>query len=786
MSLFEHNNKSKYKIIGKDIKRVDALEKVTGTALYAADLYKNGMLYGGNVRIKEYPAKITKVDTSIASKIPGVVKIITCFDSLAKKHSWADYCYMTDEVKFCGDVVAIVAAESKKALDQAKKSIKVEYELQEGVYTIEDALKEDAPIVRDKGIGLVDGIPSKDIKGNIFADSYYPIRKGNVDEGFKNCDVIIEREYKVPFIDQAYIEPEACLVYHDPKDGSITGESSAQNPFFTRRYLAEASGNTMSESRLIQRTLGGSFGGKEEGVGLQIGRAAILHKATGRPVKMVNSREESLMDSSKRHAFNFKYKIGATKDGDILALEATLIDNSGAYNNQTQFMNWRSSVHSAGVYEIPNVKTDTYGVFTNNVHGGAMRGYSSPQVIFAQEQLMNELAKELGMDSVELRRKNIIRQNTRTATNQLITEEVILEEMMDELLKRSDYYNKKKVYEEFNKNSKSLKKGINLVTCYRGAGLGAEGIDANGAFIQATEDGSVIINTGLAENGQGLQTAYAQIAAEPLGVTMDKIHFHSVDTHAIADSGMTVASRGTTMGAQSMKKAAEKLALIIKEHVAKKFCTTVDKIDCKDNYYYVVDENFPSNYSNEKKIAFKDICNERMWGGEQLSVYEWFKPEPNEYDHHTGQGRAFPTYTYNACIAEVEVDLNVGSVNVTKVTSGLDCGTVINPNTVKGQMYGGIVMGLGYAITEEIELNKGRILNDNFDSYILPTSMDIPEMDLVLFESETKEGTFGAKSVGEPSTEAVGAAIAGAVSHAIDKNVDHLPCSLESILKYMD
>lgn len=785
MSLYEKNN-NKYNIIGKDIKRVDALEKVTGTAVYAADLYKNNMLYGGSVRIKEYPAKIKKVDTAEALAIPGVVKIITCFDKEAKKHSWADYCYLTDEVKFCGDVVAIIAAETKNALDAAIKAVKVDYELQPGVYTVEDALKEDAPIVREKGVGLVDGIPNREKKGNIFIDSYYPVRKGNVEEGFKKCDVVIEREYKVPFIDQAYIEPEACLVYSDPKDGSITGESSAQNPFFTRRYLAEASGNTMSESRLIQRTLGGSFGGKEEGVGVQIGRAAILHTATGRPVKMVNSREESLMDSSKRHPFNFKYKIGATRDGKILALEATLVDNCGAYNNQTQFMNWRSSVHSAGVYEIPNVKTDTYGVFTNNVHGGAMRGYSSPQIIFAQEQLMNELANELGMDGVELRRKNIIRQNSRTATNQLITEEVILEEMMDELVRRSDYYNKKKEYEEFNKNSKMLKKGINLVTCYRGAGLGAEGIDANGAFVQATEDGSVIISTGLAENGQGLQTAFAQIAAEPLGVTIDKIHFHSVDTHAIADSGMTVASRGTTMGAQSMKKAAEKLASILKEHAARKLCTTPDNIGCKDNYFFILEDNLPANYGGEKRIAFKDICNERMWGGEQLAVYEWFKPEPNEYDHHTGQGRAFPTYTFNACVAEVEVDLTIGSVNVTKVTSGIDCGTVINPNTVKGQMYGGIVMGLGYAVTEELEVKNGRVVTDNFDSYILPTSMDIPEMDLVLFESETKEGTFGAKSVGEPSTEAVAAAIAGAVSNALNKNVDHLPCSLESILKYTE
>lgn len=778
MPKYDKNNK-KFNLIGKPQIRVDAVEKVTATALYAADVSKKDMLVGGCVRIKEYPAKILKVDIEDALKIDGVVKILTCFDKNIKKQSWADYFYITDEVKFCGDVVALIAAENNKALRLAIKAVKVEYEKQEGVYTIEDALKEDAPIVREKGVGLVDGIPNKDKKGNIFFDSYYPVRKGDVEEGFKNSDVIIERDFKVPYIEHAYIEPEACLVYSDPKDGTITCEASAQNPFFSRRYLADASGNTMSESRLIQRTLGGSFGGKEEGVGVLIGRTAMLHQATKRPVKMVNTREESILDSAKRHPFNFSYKIGAKKNGEIMAIEGTLVDNSGAYNNQSQFMNWRASVHSAGVYSIPNVKTDTYGVYTNNIHSGAMRGYSSPQVIFAQEQLMNELAKELDIDPIELRRKNMLRQNLTTSTSQLITEEVILEEMMDDLIKRSDYYGKKKEYDEFNKTSVDSKRGIGLVTCYRGSGLGAETIDAGGAFVQATEDGSIIISTGLAENGQGLQTAYAQIAAEPLGVTLDKVHFHSADTHAIADSGMTVASRGTTMGAQSMKKAAETLAGMFKEHVARKFETKPENIGCKDNRYYIISD--PIKY-----VELKDLCNERLWSGDQLAVYEWYKPEENVYDHHTGQGRAFPTYTYNVCIAEVEVDTITGATDVLKITSGIDCGQVINPNTVEGQMYGGIVMGLGFALMEEVEVKNGRVVNPNLDNYIIPSAMDMPDMDLVLFESKTLEGTFGAKSVGEPSTEAVGAAIAGAVSHALGKNVDKLPCSLENTMKYID
>lgn len=779
-----YGEKTHFKVIGKQTPRVDGFEKVTGKALYAADVYKDKMIYGGCKRIEEYPAKVTAVHTTKALSIPGVLKIYTCFDA-PKKQSWADYYYLTEDVQFCGDVVAIVAAETKEIVEKALEAITVDYDLVDGVYTIDDALKPEAPVIREKGVGLVDGIPAAGTKGNVFLDSYYPIRKGNVEEGFKNSDVILQREYRVPFIEHAYIEPEAVVIYTDMKDGSITAEASAQNPFFSRRYLADSTGYPINECRLIQRMLGGSFGGKEEGVGCLIGRAAMLHVATGRPIKMVNSREESLMDSGKRHPFRLNYKVGVTKDGKIQALEGTLVDNCGAYNNQTQFMNWRASVHSGGVYEIPNVKTDTYGVFTNNVHSGAMRGYSSPQLIFAQEQLYNEVAAELGMDPVEFRKKNILRQNAATITGQVLKDEVILADMVDTLLEKSNYYEKKKECDAFNAVNTKVKRGISLVTSYRGAGLGAETVDASGAFVQATEDGTFIVSTGLAENGQGLQTAFAQIAAEGLGVGVDAIHFHSVDTHAIADSGMTVASRGTTMGAQSMRTAGIKLGLMLKETAAEKLGVAIEHVDVNDGVFFIKDDFRSVSEIEEDKartVTMAEVCNTRLWSGDQMAIYDWYKPAPIIFDHHTGQGDSFPAYTFNTCVAEVEVDMETGYVHVPKVYSGIDCGTVINPDTVKGQMYGGIAMGQGFAVSEEVEVNKGKIGNPNFDSYIFPTSMDIPEMDLTLFESDSPEGTYGAKSVGEPSTEAVGAAIAGAVTQALDKRIYRLPCDLERVL----
>lgn len=765
-----------FRVLNKPVTRVDALDKVTGRAQYAADLNFPNMLYGGCLRSGLSHANIVKIDTSKAKAIPGVKAVLTAAD-VPKPKSWADYYYLADKIRYIGDVVAIVAAESKEALSDALKAIEVEYEELPGVYTIDEALEPNAVQVREKGVGLVDGIPTPGTKGNAFLESYFPIRKGNVEEAFKKCDVIIEREYRTQFIEHSYIEPEACVAVSNPVDGTMTVYSSSQNPHFSRRYIADALQIPMNKARLVQQTLGGSFGGKEELVGLTVGRAALLAKATGQPVKMVLNREESFLESSKRHPFRIRYKVGATKDGKILAFEGQLVDNAGAYNNQTQFMNCRASIHSAGVYNIPNVKTDTFGVFTNNIHGGAMRGYSSPQIIFAQESLMEELAEALNMDPIELRRKNLLKQGDLTITSQKLVQPTIISEMLDHVLEKTDFVAKREAY---NKQTGSKQKGIGLVTCYRGAGLGAETVDASGAFITALEDGSVLINSGTAENGQGLKTAYSQIVAETLGVKVEDIHHIGVDTHAIPDSGMTVASRGTVMGAQSMKKAAEKLKILILETAKEMLnASPLDEVIIEDSVCFLKSE--PS-----RSVSLGEVCNNRLWAGKQLAVYEWFEPKPLNPDHHTGQGDVFPTYAYACVVAEVEVDLETGYVDVLKVTAAHDCGTVINPATAKGQIFGGIAMGMGFACTEEVEVNKGKLRTKNFDSYIFPTAVDVPEMDAILFECDDTEGTFGAKSLGEPATEAVGAAIANAVNSVLvrtkGERLRRLPFDLERVV----
>ena len=740
--------------------RIDGVEKVSGKAVYA-----------GVLRSPYSSAKVVSIKADKARQIEGVEAVVTCND-IKKTKSWAGYMYLTNHIRYEGDCVAMVAAKSKMLVDEALEAIEVEYEELPGVYTIDDALIEGAPLVHEE------------YKNNIFTDSYYPIRKGDVEKGFAEADVILEREYRTQYIEHSYIEPEAALAFQDPNSGLMTVYASAQNPFFTRRYIADILGIPLNKVRLVQAILGGSFGGKEEGVGLVSARAAYLSWITKKPVKLVFSREDSFLESSKRHPFRLRYKIGAKKNGKIVAFEGEQVDNCGAYNNQTQFMNSRASIHSSGPYEIEHIKTDTYGVFTNNIHSGAMRGYSSPSLIFGQEQLIEELAETLGIDEVEIRRINCLKDGSLTTTG-VPVHHVILQQIMDETVEETDYVSKHAKYQKQTDTFK--RKGIGMAICYRGCGLGAESPDASGCMMIANEDGSISITSGLAENGQGLKTAYAQIAAEALGVHYEDVQFPQIDSFAIADSGMTVASRGTVMGAQSVRKTGEKLKKIMIQNTIDLKCLPLD--GTKYSYDTIKPEDIELKgakfYLKEDpkiSVPFSQVTGTAIWAGKQMAAYEWFMPQQLDQDHHTGQGNAFPTFSYGCVIAEIEVDMKTGYVDVQKVTSSHDVGTAINPALIKGQIYGGILMGQGYGVMEDVAPSNGRVKKRNFDSYIIPTSMDAPEMKVNIYESDDPAGTFGAKSVGEPSTEAVGAAIANAVYNATGRRIRENPCDLETVL----
>ncbi len=517
-----------FKQIGQAVSRVDAIEKVTGRAKYGGDLKFNDMLYAKTVYSKHPHAKILHIDTSEAEKIPGVYAVLTAKDIPGSNTLFGGFHVLTeDKVRYIGDGVALVLAKTPLIAAKAQKVVRVEYEVLPAVLNIDEAMAKDAPVIHDF------------VLDNVIANSRHFLLKGDVESGFNEADLIIERRYETQFVEHAYIEPEAIVAVPNSFEKYITVYGSIQNPFSVRSGIADALGWNYSQVRVVQSTIGGTFGGKDESALVLASRAAVAAFVTGHPVQIVLTREESILETPKRHPFRFDYRVGVKKDGTIVAMETRAIAQGGGYNNKAQFSNWRAAIHATGCYNIPNIKTEVFAVYTNTIYGGAMRGFSSPQTIFGQESLMDEIAKELDMDPVKLREINVLRSKDTTPSGQILGPEAIpapLTEMIQELTKKSEYYKKREEYTKTNIGP--VKRGIGCAIAMRGAGLGGESLDATGAMVAIQDDGSVTITSGLTENGQGLKTVHTQIVAEILGVSIERFIYPNVSTAVIPDGGI--------------------------------------------------------------------------------------------------------------------------------------------------------------------------------------------------------------------------------------------------------
>lgn len=752
-----------YDKVNKPIKRVDAYEKVTGKAKFGADLFFPNMLYGKVLRSKYPHARIVKINIKKALACPGVKAIIRAEDIPNNEFGIIvqnQQVLAQKQVLYIGDGIAVAVAETQEAATKALELIEVEYEELPGIFNPEEAEKKDAQLIHSE------------LENNQVV--HHRLRKGDTEKGFTQAEVILEREYTTQFVEHSYIETEVVVVVPYERNSLVTIYGSIQNPFSCRNAVASVLKVPLNKVRIIQNHIGGSFGGKDEVMFSMAARAAVLALKTNRPVKMVNTRDESILESYKRHPYRMKYKVGATKEGKLVAMEIKCVADSGAYACQTPFVTWRSVVQATGPYEVPHVKTDTYGYYTNNVYTGAMRGYGSPQIIFAQESLMDELAKELKITPVELRLKNIYHNNSITASGQkLDNHQVSLEEVINKAVEASNYKDK---YREYSKpQSGDKKRGIGVAVSFRGCSLGAEATDAAGAIVAIQRDGSILISCGLAENGEGLKTVFTQIAAEELGVDIKRINYMEVDTSVSPESGATVASRSTILGGNAVKNAARQLKETLAKIVAAEFKIRTDNLDFKN-------ENIYEKNKNQKIISFDEAINLANQEGIFLSAYGWYKAPDISWNEETGQGRPYFTYVYGCQIAEVEVDTATGQIEVLKITAAHDVGRAINPACLKGQIYGGVMMGLGYGIMEELETEKGYIKNTNFDEYLIPTIKDMPEISPVIVENPDPYGPYGAKSIGEPTLELGAPAIANAVAHATGKRIRNLPLNLERVL----
>ena len=749
-----------FSTVNKPAERVDAYEKVTGRAKYGADLQFAGMLYGKVLRAKHPSARIKSINVEKARAIPGVWAVMTAQDVPCNEIGVIiqdQQVLAKERIYYIGDGVAMVAAESLDVAAKALESIEVEYEEMGGIF---DPLvsKESDPIHPERASNEV---------------VHHKLRKGNVDEGFAGSDVIIEREYETQFVEHSYIEPEAVVTVPHENGSLVTIYGSVQNVFATRDAVARCLKADLSKIRVVQNHIGGSFGGKDEVVSAMACRAALLALRTDRPVKMVNTREESIVESYKRHPYKMKYKVGATKDGKLMAMEIEAVADGGAYACQTPFVTWRSVVQATGPYEVPNVKTDTYGYYTNNIYTGAMRGYGSPQVIFANESLMDELAQELGITPLEIRLKNILKNGSVTASGQkLDRHEVSLAEVMKKAAEAIGYEEKYKEYSKPQRGDK--RRGIGMAISFRGCSLGAEAVDGAGTVLSIQKDGSVYLYSGLAENGQGLKTAFCQIAAEELGIDMKHITFLEANTLISPDSGSTVASRSTLVGGNSVLNAAMRARKALSEFLAGQYNVPAEGLVFKDSNIFTPD--------GKKLISFAEAANKAFWAGVQLSHVGWYVAPSIHWDEEEGRGNPYFTYVYGCQIAEVEVDMGTGEVTVLNMAAAHDVGRAINPEMLKGQIYGGVMMGLGYGIMEEVETDEGYIANTNFDEYIIPTSKDMPNIIPIIVENPDPDGPFGAKSIGEPTLELGAAAIANAIAQATGRRIRSLPLNLERVL----
>lgn len=754
-------------LIGSEVARVDGLAKVKGSAIYGDDLVLKNMLYGVCRYTDIAAGFIEKLDLTGAEQVPGVVKIATFADIPGETHIGVvipDYPPIIDrEIAFRGDVIAVIAAETQEAACLAAEKIKIVYRPLTPLTSVREALSPGARLIHS------------DRENNII--NHHHTVKGDIEAGFSASCHVFEQDYEVGFQEHGYIEPESITAAIDANDSIMTLYGSVQNAHRVRGMVARYLGLPQAKVNVRRSVLGGSFGGKDDIIDHLACRAALLAQLTGRPVKMTYNREQSMRESYKRHPYLMHYKIGLDDQARIQAIKIDILADGGSYAGQTVFVTWRSSVQAAGPYNIPNVRVDVTGVYTNNNYTSAYRGFGAPQVIFANESLMDEVAEQLGISPIELRMRNALQQGDTSMAGQVFSEHrVSAQQVLQTAIDGTDFIAKREHYRRLNRQNGPVKYGIGLALSHRGCSLGAEGLDASSALIQVNADGSVNISTSVSENGQGLATTMSMIAGEAFGLSLDRITFTDPATAMIADGGSTVASRGTLMGGQAILSAANKIKQRMADAIAEKLGAT-GIADLVWENGKVFNRLQPYN-----RLDFHQVVEMTKATGANLSAYGWHVAPDIHWDEEKGCGSPYFTWVYGCQVADIAVDTRTGKISFNQITAVHDVGKVINKVGFEGQVCGGVVQGMiGYGMLEEFNIELGEVKSENFDTYLLPTIKDVPEINIIPVENHDKAGPYGGKVIGEPVLELGGAALNNAVCFALERRNYVLPLTLEQV-----
>lgn len=730
-------------VVGESVVRVDAIGKVTGETLYPGDINLPNQSYMKILFAHRPHAIIKRLDTSKAEQYPGVLAVFTAKDVPNNEYGliMPDQPVLcgpgstkpfADRVRFVGDQVALVIAETEAIAAEAMKLIEIEYEDLPIITDPLKAMKEDAILLHpDKG-------------SNIFGR--YRIRKGDVEKAFQEADVIVEAFYQTPAQEHAYLQPEAGLGYID-EEGRVTVIVGGQWAHEDQEQIAHALALPLDQVRVIYPAIGGAFGGREDmSVQIVLALAAwrLHQRGINRPVKIIWSREESIIGHHKRHPYYIRAKWGARRDGKLIAAEMEVVADGGAYAYTSTKVLGNATLMCTGPYLIPNVKVDSYAVYTNNLPNGAFRGFGAPQGAFAAEMQMNKLAEALQMDPVEIRMRNLLDEGDLLSVGTPLPPGVSIKKVVEACANaagwkkgESGWYRPAGFQVETEK--KYLKRGVGFACALKNVGFSFGAPENCWAIIELHGDAEIekaILYHAAAEVGQGSHTVLVQMAAEALGLPMEKVELVAADTAVTKNSGSVSASRMTFMAGNAIRGAAEKAL---------------------------------EEWKNEERPA--------------RAEFQYRPPKTTPYDPETGKSEPNFAYGYVAEAVEVEVDTETGQVRLVNVICADDVGKAVNPQQVQGQVEGAVVQAAGYAILENFIQQDGQVLTNTLSTYLIPTILDIPEkVQSIVLEYSDPRGPWGARGMGEMPYLPLAPAVGAAIRNATGKWFDQFPYTPERIL----
>lgn len=746
--------------VGREVRRIDSLDKVIGRAKYVEDFLVDGLVYARIVKSYVAHGILVSVKPGRAAEHPDYISLVTSSDVPGVNqvgYFIPDQPALADKkVRFHGEPVAVIVASKPRSAEEIRELVEVEIKELEAVFDPLEALKDKVLVHEEHGSNIV--LRTR-------------VRKGDAEKALQESEYVVENVYRAGYQDHAYLETEGALAI--PMDGGMTLILPGQYPHLAQSIISRVLGMPQSKIRIIQPAIGGGFGGKDDMIPILGAQVAIAAYKVRKPVLLTYTREDSFTSHCKRDPAYIKYRSGANRDGKLTAVDVDIVFDAGAYANRGPFTLWRATAHSTGPYEVPNVDARGVLVYTNKVYQGSFRGFGNPQIQFAAERQIDELAEKIGLDPLEFRLKNILKPGSRTSTNQILEDSVGVGEALARVAERCSWYEKKRSH---GKIVDGRARGIGVACAWHGISTSRGVPDWCNAYINIGKDGSVSIYTGIVEIGQGTHTGLVQIAAEALGIPPEKINLVGGTSDA-PDTGATHGSRGLSFGGTAILIAASKIRKRIQKVASRMFGCKPEDVELRDGWVY-------SKSRPEKKITWEEAVKKCYAEGEEMTATGYFFMPKGRFDEEKGQGFAYIVFSYMVVAVEVEVDLETGLTRVLKVWPAICAGKIINPKLATTQIHGAIMQGLGYTLMEEVKMEDGRILNTNFTDYLVPTIADLPEIDEPIFvEDYFRFGPFGAKGLAEMALIPIPAAITNAIKDAVGVRPSEIPYTPEKLFK---